>query len=336
MLQPHAELLSTLKHHPFKPLPLFRTGHQQTLAAVFWPTGFDIKPEINHIIDLEDGDRLSLLENTTSHPNAPICLLVHGLTGSHRSNYMVRLARKLVKSGFRVCRLNLRGCGTGAGLAKHPYHSGRSDDLKTVLAYLSNQYPGIPIHILSFSLGANIALKMAGEMKYLKPNALASLSAVSPPLDLYASVRRISAPPNRIYDQYFAKALIQSVETIHHHFPELGSGPILNVKSVFEFDDTYTAPTNGFKDACDYYTQCSARHFISDIRVPTLILHAKDDPLVSSNAFKSKYYANPYLHWVLTQHGGHVGFLGLTPQRFSYQWMDSLLLSWVSRLNHES
>lgn len=335
MLDTRADLLSSLKHHPFKPLSLLKTGHQQTLAAVFWPTGFDIPPEINHIIELEDGDRLSLLENTTTNPNSPICLLVHGLTGSHRSNYMVRLTRKLVKAGFRVCRLNLRGCGTGTGLAKHPYHSGRSDDLKATLAYLSNQYPGTPIHILSFSLGANIALKMAGEMGDSKPGTFASLSAVSPPLDLYASVRRISAPPNRVYDQYFAKALIKSVEVIHDHYPELGPHSLPNVNSVFEFDDIYTAPINGFKDACDYYTQCSSKHFIPDIRVPTLILHAKDDPLVSSNAFKAKYYTNKYLHWVLTQHGGHVGFLGVTPQRFSYQWMDSLLLRWVSRFNDE-
>ncbi|MFO1258785.1 MAG: alpha/beta fold hydrolase [Gammaproteobacteria bacterium] len=335
MLDTRIDLLTSLNHRPFKPLALFKTGHQQTLAAVFWPTGFDAPFQINHIIELGDGDRLSLLENTTSDPNAPICLLVHGLTGSHRSNYMVRLTRKLVKAGYRACRLNLRGCGTGIGLAQHPYHSGRSDDLKTTLAYLSNRYPGIPIHILSFSLGANLALKMTGEMGGLKPNTFVSLSAISPPLDLYASVRRIGASPNRIYDQYFAKALVKSVEAIEAHFPELSSHSLAHVNSIFEFDDIYTAPINGFKDARDYYTRCSSQHFISDIRVPTLILHAKDDPLVSSNAFKSKYYGNPHLHWILTQHGGHVGFLGATPERFSYQWMDSVLLSWISQFNHE-
>jgi uncharacterized protein len=333
MLHLKSRTLPDFDYKPFRALPLINTGHRQTLTALLWPTGFEFKPQSQHIITLADGDQLSLEENasTTLAPNAPICMLVHGLTGSHRSNYMMRLARTLTKQGYRACRLNLRGCGTGEGLAKKPYHSGRSDDLKSVIYYLLEQYPKAPIHVLSFSLGANIALKMTGEFGTAYPTALQSVTAVSPPLDLYASVKRIQAPPNRVFDQYFANALVKAVQNIHRYYPELGPVNLPAMRSIFEFDDIYTAPTSGFINALDYYQQSSSKHYLTRINIPTLILHAKDDPLVSFLAFQPNKYANPYINWVLTKQGGHVGFLGQTQKSLSYQWMDQLLLKWLGQ-----
>jgi len=333
MLHSNSKTLPDFDYQPFQPLPLINTGHRQTLTALLWPTGFEFKPQKQHIITLADGDRLTLEENasTSLASNAPICVLVHGLTGSHKSNYMMRLARTLTKHRFRACRLNLRGCGTGEGLARKPYHSGRSDDLKSVIHYLLKCFPDAPIHVLSFSLGANIALKMAGELGATYPASLQSVAAVSPPLDLYASVKRIQAPPNRRFDQYFANALVKAVRNIHRHFPELGPVNLPAMRGIFDFDDTYTAPTSGFTNALDYYQQSSSKHYLTGIHIPTLILHAKDDPLVSFLAFQPNKYANPNLTWVITKHGGHVGFLGKTQQSLSYQWMDRLLLNWLGR-----
>ena len=316
-------------HPPFKPLPLIKSGIKQTLVANFWPHISDLKYNASHIIELEDKDKLSLLEYYSIDSDQPIILMIHGLTGSHKSNYMSRLTKQLY-SKYRVFRLNLRGCGTGKGLAKNPYHSGRSEDIVAVLNFLISTYPNKKIHLLGFSLGANIILKMAGEFDQLFKPYLQSIIAISPPLDLHASVKKIIAPQNKIFNQYFTRALINSInDSFHLSIKDKKS--ISKVKSVYEFDDIYTAPICGFENALDYYNQCSSKNFLTSITTPTLILHSKDDPLISSVGYDPKKYHNSSLTWIQTQYGGHVGFIGYTPLKFKFHWMDSLITAWLDK-----
>ncbi|HRE32228.1 MAG TPA: alpha/beta fold hydrolase, partial [Candidatus Berkiella sp.] len=184
---PHA-ILNKLQLLPFKALPLLNTGKRQTIAAAYLPDIPTISDDVTHTVPLPDGDQIVLIENRPLHwsESDRIILLVHGLTGSARSKYLVRLAHKLILEGFLVMRMNLRGCGLGHGLAKHLYHSGRSEDTRAVLSWLATTFPKRKVTQAGFSLGANITLKMAGEDGEHPSGNLDSVIAVSPPLDLEA------------------------------------------------------------------------------------------------------------------------------------------------------
>lgn len=171
---------------PFCPLPGLNKGLRQTIASFYFPYNPFINNSNQHIISLADGDKIVLVENRPTHwvPSQRIILLVHGLTGSHRSKYFIRATKFFVEHGFMVMRMNLRGCGAGHGLAKHLYHSGRSEDTRHILEWLAKQFPHSPVTQIGFSLGANITLKMAGEDGPNKSGNLDSVVAVSPPLIL--------------------------------------------------------------------------------------------------------------------------------------------------------
>jgi predicted alpha/beta-fold hydrolase len=256
--------------------------------------------------------------------------LVHGLTGSHRSKYLVRLARRFVKQGIMTFRMNLRGCGTGRGLARNLYHSGRSEDVRAVLHWISAQYPSNPITVIGFSLGANIILKMAGEAEVL-PDSLTSFMAVSPPLSLYRSVKLLTHRANKIFNDHFVKELIKDARYRQQLFPEIKAPVYSKTMTVYDFDDVYTAPLSGYLNARDYYARCSSNQFIHNIRHPKLILGAIDDPVIS----RYDYLKLPHkdnLDVILTRQGGHVGWLARAEQNSGVRWMDDVLTMWHSTM----
>lgn len=321
-------ILKSLKMRPFRPLALFRGGWQQTIAARYWPQKPGPELEHTHILRLTDGDQIVLIENAFKplEPEARTMVLIHGLTGCHESNYMARLSQKLTGLGYKVIRMNLRGCGPGVGLAKNPYHSGRSEDLRAVLNYLYKITPNSPVTVIGFSLGANIALKMAGEDSLNPTGRLDSLIAVSPPADLAKSSKHMAQEQNRFFDQYFVKQLIKDVDLLHRYFPDLRPPQWPQRLSLSEFDDIYTAPRGGFKNAQDYYARSSSAPLIERIQVPTLILSSLDDPVVDSQSLKALSPPS-HIEVLLTEKGGHVGFLGWTGT--SFRWMDEVILAWV-------
>jgi predicted alpha/beta-fold hydrolase len=303
---------------PFIPLPFARSGHAQTIYAHFLPQLPDRLKNRMHTVELNDGDKLLLIENTPEilRKSARIILLVHGLSGSSQSKYLVRLARLLVQEGYTVFRVNLRGCGKGKNLAKEIYHSGRSEDLRAVLEWLNLHYPNQPVTQIGFSLGANITLKMAGETAPLSRN-LDSIGAISPPLDLYQSVKLIIHPINKRINQFFTRALIKATPTLE-----------MPINNLYEFDDAYTAPRAGYKNALDYYNQCSSKLFIDNVTLPTLLLYALDDPVITRRPFYK--IENNKIDCIVTRQGGHVGWLGYTEPRFKFRWMDQALIKWIN------
>lgn len=330
-------LLKKLEISTFKPMAFCQSGVAQTLAAYLYPTRSVLANQIHFIITLPDGDKIALTENSCSQgePNKRTVLLVHGLTGSHQSGYIIRAARMLLREGYRVIRMDLRGCGAGQGLAKLPYHAGRSEDLRQVLIWLSQRYPQSLVTMIGFSLGANIVLKMAGEDSHKPTGNLDSIIAVSPPVDLLACVNRLMLPENKLFEQHFVKSLIKTLKSdsqLRYYKTDSKLHAKLN---LFQFDDLYTAPIGGFKNALEYYEHSSALQYMPRITLPTLILQSKDDPVLC-NSVINKIPLLSHFDTMITEKGGHVGWVGPCGDffRYGYQWMNQLLLKWVK--NHEN
>ena len=317
------------KELPFDPFPLLRGPHHQAIVNSLF--NFLFEPASDQlIVPLSDGDKISL-EITTprdwKESNLTV-FLVHGLCGSHKSSNLVRLARRLEPLGIRTVRFNMRGCGSGKGLAKQIYHSGRSEDIFASIKAVKRMAPESPIVLIGFSLGGNLVLKMAGELDCLAPSFIQKVIAVSPPVDLYSSILMLGDSANAMYEKYFYRLLRANVHYLHKKFKDLPPIELPRSLKLYEFDQIYTAPTCGFQSADDYYSRCSSAQFIPNITVPCTILFAEDDPIVSSHSL-DQLSPPPNVEIVKTKNGGHMGYLGDPRHSRGFYWLDSVLLDWI-------
>jgi uncharacterized protein len=321
------------KHRPprlatvlaFRPHPLLFNGHLQTIGGMMGP--LPTEQATRRLVRLPDGDHLIIHDDQppTWQPGQRVALLVHGLCGSHRSSYLVRIAAKLRQHGVRTCRLDMRGCGAGRGLAYHPYHSGRSDDIRQVLIAMQQWFADASLALIAFSLGANAALKLLGEDSAALPTKLDRAVVVSPPVDLAASVANLNTYPARFYDRFFTQSLLAHVDAS----PTLGeraAALFANQRPtrLIDFDDIFTAPLSGFTTARNYYRRCSANQFLSNVTLPTTILMAKDDPIVPWEPL-SNCRLSSSTELILTDHGGHLGFVTAN----NHRWMDDVVVNRV-------
>jgi predicted alpha/beta-fold hydrolase len=283
-----------------------------------------------HEVLLEDGDRLAVLDSrpTWWRPGGPAAVVVHGLAGSARSTYVVRVAARFVKAGIRVVRMNLRGAGAGFGVARRFYHGGKSGDVRAVVEWLAGRAPGSPIALVGFSLGGNLVLKLAAEAADAPVEGLDAVLAANPPLDLAACCRHIRRAENRAYDRNFVQLLRREVRRLHETFPDLGPPELGGAGSLFDFDDSYTAPRNGFAGAEDYYARCSAGPTLSRIAIPGLIVHAEDDPFIPPGPFRELACPDS-LRLEMLPFGGHLGYLSRRRFGGDRRWLDARLTSWL-------
>jgi uncharacterized protein len=316
---------------PFDPPPWLRAAHAQTVVGRFLVNGNMRLESKGHVIEFDDGDRIYVLESTPARWAAgdPAAVLIHGLAGSADSAYIVRFARRLVRMGVRVVRMNLRGAGRGAGLARKIYHAGRSDDVRRVFDWLARRAPGSPIALAGFSLGGNLALKLAAEAADEPVAGLDCVLAANPPIDLQACTEAMRRPENRIYDWNFVRWLRAEVTRLHRRFPDLGRPDLKHVRSLYEFDDRYTAPRNGFSGAADYYARCSTVSLIPRITVPGLVVHATDDPFIPAAPFLCARFPAT-LRLELTTGGGHLGFVSRRPWQGDRRWLEARLATWLA------
>ena len=314
---------------PFEPFPFLTDPHQQTIIGSFF--NLLIEPtSTRKLVSLKDGDKLSL-EITTPKgwkPTDLTVLMVHGLCGSHRSPYLVRMAKKLEPLGIRTVRFNMRGCGSGRGLAKQIYHSGRSEDVFEATKALQAEHPESPIVLIGFSLGGNIVLKMAGELNTLGQTFLHKVIAVSPPADLFSSVLLLGDEANGMYERYFYRILRNDVVYLHKTFKDLPRIDLPRSLKLYEFDQLYTAPRCGFTSAQDYYNKCSSIYYIEEISLPCKILLAEDDPIISASSFNGVRLPSN-VNLFKTKKGGHMGYLGHPRSDKGLYWLDSLLIDWI-------
>ena len=314
---------------PFCPFPLLAHHHLQTVVAsqVNLTTA---PPSSTRLVTLEDGDRIALEVSVPTgwQPDAPTVLMVHGLCGCHGSPYMVRMANKLYRLGMRVVRMNMRGCGSGKGLARQPYHSGRSEDVLAALEALYHDTPMSSTTLVGFSLGGNVVLKLAGDLQTQAARYVQQVVAVCPPVDLAACVWRLAQPSNRLYEWYFVRRLRAAVSERQALFPDVPTVALPATLSLYAFDNLYTAPQCGFQDADDYYRRCSAAPVMPHITVPCRILFADDDPFIDASVLQ-KADLPSHIQLVHTARGGHLGFLGIPGYAGGFRWMDHLLVQWI-------
>ena len=316
--------------HDFRPLPLLRNPHVQTLLGHLWPCPKWSHPVRRHVVRVADGDAVTLYDTAPPgwSPGGPIALIVHGLTGSHRSAQVQRLATYLLPQGWRVVRMDLRGAKPSIELSRGTYHAGRSDDIRAAVETVHAWSPTSPITAVGFSLGGNLVLKLGGEAADRPVPGLTRIGALAPPIDLESCAALIARPPNRLYDSYFVRELIQEAHLRQHHFPDLPPLRFPRRMTIRLFDDLYTAPRCGFADALDYYRQASAYRLVPRIQLPTFILTARDDPFIAVEPFEElRPPANVALR--IVPHGGHLGFLGWDGAG-GYRWAERRIAEWIA------
>jgi predicted alpha/beta-fold hydrolase len=314
---------------PFEPHPLLRNAHVMTLAANFWPRRLArLSRPTERLLEVEPGSRvLAQCHWQPERQRHPTLVLVHGLEGSSESSYMLGIAEQALAAGFNVLRLNQRNCGGTEHLTPTLYNSGLSGDCRAVLMELVEREALAEIFFAGYSMGGNLVLKMAGELGSGAPQQLRGVCAVAPAIDLAACADAIALPQNFIYEWHFLRGLRRRLRRKARLFP--GRYPldgVARVRTLRQFDDVITAPHCGYRDAVDYYYRASAIRVVAQIRVPTLVVTAQDDPFVSFASFRDPALAaNPHITLVAPPQGGHCGFVSRHPgdERF---WAEARLV----------
>ena len=305
--------------------PLVSSAHLLTILANFWPRKLDMRsypvesrlyrtePEVQVLVETQ--------RPTSSSPRGEM-ILVHGLEGSSDAGYMRTMSKAGLDAGYIVNRMNVRTCGGTEHLANTLYHAGLTSDLRSVLRQLRDE-ARTPVHLVGYSLGGNQVLKLAGELGDDARPLIASVCAISTPIDLAACARRLAQLSNRIYERRFLKRMRNRVIATGR----FTAGQVKNLQSVYEFDDRITGPSFSFRGADHYYETQSSRQFLDCIRIPTLIIQAKDDIFIPFEIFRHPALrSNPHIRLHVTDQGGHLGFLSRNRPRF---WADQAVLEWV-------
>lgn len=297
----------------FSPPRFLRNGHLQTILPVLLPRRLPLVFKRERL-ELSDGDFLDL--HWSRKGGEKLVILSHGLEGNPQNGYIRGMAAAVNAAGWDALAWSLRGCGEESNRLARFYHSGETGDLSAVIRHAAARYCSIVL--IGFSLGGNITLKYLGEGP-AHPTVCGGI-AISTPVDLASSARALDQRwANRVYTRRFLKTLIAKVEEKAARFPdEFDIRNIRSIESFREFDDRYTARLHGFRDAMDYWTQSSARPFLGGIRVPALLLNARNDPFLTAESFPETEASRSDLFYLeAPESGGHVGFLdlkeGLTP-----------------------
>jgi len=317
----------------FRPAWWLPGGHLQTLAGKY------LRPELVLPLRRErwetpDGDFLDLDFGPESSEEAPVILLLHGLEGFSERPYMLHAMGVLAERGLASVGLNFRGCSGELNRLPRLYHSGETEDPTFVLERLRARWPHRPLGALGFSLGGNVLLKLLGEREDGGTGLVSASAAISVPYDLARGVAYLEgSPAGRFYARYFLSSLKRKVRG-----KEAMLAPLLDLDAVFssenlsEFDDVATGPLHGFAGAEDYYRESSSEQFLPGIGVPTLLIHARNDPFLPRRVIPRKAMArNPLITPAISRGGGHVGFVsGFIPGRARF-WAESQLADFLSR-----
>jgi len=306
---------------PFE--PIVRNPHLLTILGNFWPRNFDFAPfpEERRLVRTDPDTQVLVLTQRPKVPAVGHVVLLHGLEGSGDSGYNRSMVWLMLNAGFITHRLHMRTCGGTEHLCKTLYHGGLTSDLRSFLTQMKAADDGLPVFLVGFSLGGNVSLKFAGEEG--ETGLIHGVCAISTPIDLEACARRIGEPDNSLYETRFYNRMKERLIATGRYTP----ADLAGCHSLWEIDDRVTAPSFGFEGAIHYYTTQSAQNFLHAIRVPTLLIQAKDDTFIPFEIFgHPAIAANPRVKLVATEHGGHLGFLARRAPRF---WVDHTALEFI-------
>jgi predicted alpha/beta-fold hydrolase len=311
---------ATFEPRPFRAAAWLPGPHAQTIAGKYLRprTGVRYRRER---VDTPDGDFLDLdfaaihgSRAAAPPEGSPVALVVHGLEGSSQSAYVLETCRALWDRGIRSVAMNFRSCGGAPNRLPRFYHAGDTGDIGFALDLLASRNPGAPLAAVGFSLGANVLLKYLGERG--SEARVSAAAAVSVPFDLGAGADLVdSSWAGRMYVGIFIRSLQRKYRQKRHLIGDAcDARRVLSARSFREFDDAATAPLHGFAGVDDYYGRSSSAQFLPSIRIPTLLVHAEDDPFVPASAIaRDAIGANPCLAPAIVPHGGHVGFIAGSP-----------------------
>jgi predicted alpha/beta-fold hydrolase len=309
----------------FQPPVFLRNGHVQTILAALMPRSLNMHFERERL-ELPDGDFLDL--RWLRKQRNRLAILSHGLEGCADDPSIRGMAATLDNAGWDTLAWNFRGCGDEPNRLLRFYHSGATGDLDSVIRHATAHYSRIAL--VGFSLGGNLTLKYLGEAK---PHpAVIAAAAISAPVDLAASARALDERlSNRIYLRRFLKRLVAKVEAKALRFPDqLDARGGRAIRSFQKFDDRYTAPLHGFRDAADYWKRSSARQYLLKITVSTLLLNARNDPFFTPECFPfPEAEENPNLFLEAPDSGGHLGFIDLA--HGSQPWSERRVVEFLAR-----
>lgn len=292
----------------YKPIFPFKNGHFSTIySAKLRPS-----PSLNQQrerLQLPDGDFMDIDWSFADKPSLKVAILLHGLEGNAQRTYMKGQAKILNQNGWDAAAVNFRGCSGEANLSYQSYNAGKTDDLEAVINSILIKDKYIEIALVGFSLGGNLLLKYLGERGSF-PKEIKKAVAISTPLSLKGSLESLNEFSNWVYRNSFLINLRKKYKTKMKDFPEkMTASDYKKITSLLEFDNVYTAPAHGFKDAFDYYEKNSSLQFLPNIQIPVYILNAENDSFLSSECYPIDLVSSmKNLHLEIPKYGGHVGF----------------------------
>jgi len=304
----------------FQPRSWLSNGHLQTIFGNFLPRPNRLPASVAQLVEVSPahGTQISSQVLCECHwqplpdrPLRPTAIIVHGLEGSSRSQYVIGNANKLWKAGCNIIRMNMRNCGGTERLTPTLYHSGLSGDVGRVMRFFIETQGLRSISLIGYSMGGNLVLKLAGELGADAPPELRSVIGVSPAVDLDASADALHLIQNRLYERRFLRALLKRFRRKAMLFPRaFDPQRATHITSVRQFDDRITALYSGFQSSQDYYYRAAAARVLDRIAIPALLLHACDDPFIRfSPETRAIIDANSHITLLETQQGGHCAFL---------------------------
>lgn len=323
----------------FTPRRWLSNGHLQTLAGNFLPRHLHLPEAEAQIVEVEAATSSRRASRVLCHCHwqpeevrhkRTTALLLHGLEGSSSSQYVRGNAARMWAAGWNVVRMNMRNCGDTDHLSPTLYHSALSDDLLAVIESLSVDRGAGNWVAVGYSMGGNLVLKLAGDLGGHARGILQAAVGVSPAMDLAASADALHLPVNRIYEWKFLRALLARFARKAALFPEIYSSQrARGVSTLRQFDNEITAFYSGFDSADDYYYRASSTRVASRIEVPTLVMHALDDPFIRMlPETRAILLENRHVRLIETTHGGHCAFLEPALASDGY-WAERVLLGFL-------
>ena len=326
----------------FLPRRFLRNGHLQTVAGNYLSRVNDLPAPEAELVEVSPATANQIASQVLCQchwqpeeirAERPTAIIVHGLEGSSDSQYVVGNSNKLWRAGCNIVRMNMRNCGGTEALSPTLYHSGLSNDVLAVMNFFVARYGLQSMSLIGYSMGGNLVLKLAGELGTEAPEVLHSVIGVSPAVDLQPSADALHLPQNRLYELKFLHNLLSRFRHKAVLFPRAyDRNRATGISSLREFDDRITALYSGFSGADDYYNRAAAANVLDRIVVPTLILHAQDDPFIRLSAeSRDKINANPHITLLETEHGGHCAFLAQPDPATGYDgyWAEHTLLRFL-------
>jgi predicted alpha/beta-fold hydrolase len=312
----------------FKPAWWLRNSHLQTM----WPALCRKRKKLalqRERLELPDGDFLDI-DWIGKEAQGPLVIMMHGFEGSIDSHYATGMLGALAQQSMRCVFMHFRGCSGEPNRLLRSYHSGDTQDVAYLVQTIQQREPDTALAAIGFSLGGNVLLKWLGETGSRNP--LQAAAAISVPFVLKRGAERFQKGFSRLYQWYFLKCLrTRLAYKFKFVQPKIEPALIFSAKSIRDFDSKYTAPLHGFANVDEYYTTASSRQYLRHITVPTLIVHAKDDPFMYEDMIPHRSELSPHVALEVSDTGGHVGFVaGTLPWRAEY-WLEKRIPAFLSK-----